>query len=219
MKIGVKMEASFWHARWKGNDIAFHQATANPFLVRYLHKLTLPKGARIFLPLCGKTLDISYLLAQGYRVVGAELSELAIQQLFAEFNVEPKVTEYSNLKSYSSNNVEIFVGDIFKLDEETLGEVDAVYDRAALVALPAAMREQYTHHIQTITQQAPQLLICFEYDQSVLNGPPFSVSHEEVQQHYAATYSLKLLETADVEGGLKGKCPAQEHIFLLKDKK
>lgn len=209
------MEASFWHDRWKGNEIAFHQTSANPFLVKYLQRLELSKAARCFLPLCGKTLDIAYLLTQGCRVAGAELSELAVQQLFNELNIEPKITKLANLKRYSADNIDIFVGDIFQISETQLGKVDAVYDRAALVALPETMREQYTSHLLTITQNAPQLLICFEYDQSLLNGPPFSVSHREVQQHYSSTYKLTLLETDDVSGGLKGKCPAQEHIYLL----
>ena len=98
-----------------------------------------------------------------------------------------------------------------------LGPVDAIYDRAALVALPKEMRDRYTEHLVQITENAPQLVIAYEYDQSVVNGPPFSVSQDEVRRHYTDSYNLTLLATADVPGGLKGKCSATEHVWLLKN--
>jgi thiopurine S-methyltransferase len=99
-----------------------------------------------------------------------------------------------------------------------LGPVDAVYDRAALVALPASMRDRYIAHLTSITAKAPQLLICYEYDQSAMEGPPFSITGEEVLRYYAATYDAKLLASAEVPGGLKGKCSAKEHVWLLRSR-
>src|SRR5271165_1270002 len=84
------------------------------------------------------------------------------------------------------------------------------------VALPETMRDRYTAHLMEITDQAPQLLITFNYDQRLLDGPPFSISDEEVGRRYQDSYDLKLLESADVPGGLKGKCPAKEKAWLLK---
>lgn len=107
------------------------------------------------------------------------------------------------------------MGDIFALSAEILGEVDAVYDRAALVALPETLRQQYTAHLIQLTHRAPQLLICYEYDQGVMSGPPFSVNDEEVKQHYAAPYHISLLDSVAVEGGLRGQCDAVEDVWLL----
>lgn len=185
-------------------------------LTKHFSKLGLRKGQRVFLPLCGKTLDIAWLLANGYDVMGAELIPLATQQLFAELGVQPTITDAGNLQCWSAENIDIFVGDIFALDAETLGHVDAVYDRAALVALPEDMRKQYAAHLMNITHKAPQLLICYEYDQMLQPGPPFSVDDKEVNGHYAASYSLTLLETTEIPGGLKGICPATEKAWLLK---
>lgn len=209
------MEADFWHQRWKDNEIAFHNSAAHPLLRRYFDTLSLSEHSRIFLPLCGKTLDIAWLLAQGHRVVGAELSELAIRQLFVELGVEPKVTKVGNALLYSAEAIDIFVGDIFELSAEMLGPVDAVYDRAALVALPEEMRNRYSEHLTSISCTAPQLLITFEYDQSLMEGPPFSVDGEEVGLRYGKNYDVSLLETATVAGGLKGKVAATERIWLL----
>ena len=96
-----------------------------------------------------------------------------------------------------------------------LGIIDAVYDRAALVALPTSMRNAYASHLIQITQAAPQLLITFEYDQRLIDGPPFSINEEEVRHHYAATYQLKPVERKEVAGGLKGKVTSVEAIWLL----
>lgn len=209
------MDASFWKDRWERNEIAFHEKQANRFLVKYFKELSLAKGSRVFVPLCGKTLDIAWLLAQGYRVAGAELSEIAVTQLFEGLGVVPKIADVGGVQRYRAQNMEIFVGDLFQVTREMLGPVDAIYDRAALVALPKDLRDRYTEHLVKISDNAPQLVIAYEYDQNVIGGPPFSVSNDEVRWHYNDSYDLTLLVSADVPGGLKGKCPAKEHVWLL----
>lgn len=209
------MDAQFWHDRWAKNEIGFHKSEANPFLVKYVHELALNKGNRVFLPLCGKTLDIPWLLSNGYRIAGSELSALAIDQLFSGLGVTPTITKNGRIAHYYANNIDIFVGDLFDVTRTMLGPVDAIYDRAALVALPDTIRSRYTAHLTDITNHAPQLLICYEYDQRAAEGPPFSISHEEVRRHYADQYQLTLLTSEEVPGGLKGKCAATEHVWLL----
>jgi thiopurine S-methyltransferase len=209
------MDREFWQKKWEKNEIAFHQREPNPLLVHHFDELALPDGSRLFLPLCGKTLDIHWLLARGHRVAGAELSQLAIDQLFAELGVKPTVAKVGALDCYSAPNIDVFVGDFFALAREQLGPVDAVYDRAALVALPAPMRARYVMHLVALTNRAPQLLIAYVYDQSLVDGPPFSVSDMEVRRHYDHHYGLHRLAAVDVAGGLKGRFPASEHVWLM----
>lgn len=209
------MDESFWHRKWERNEIAFHEGKANSWLVKHFGDLSLPKGSRVFLPLCGKSLDIHWLLTKGHRVAGAELSRIAIEQLFSELRIEPTITAAGEVSRYSSGNIDILVGDIFSLSRGVLGPVDAIYDRAALVALPASVRARYAAHLMELTDGAPQLLVTYEYDQRLVDGPPFSVSHQEVGRHYREGYDLQLLASADVEGGLKGKYAAAEHVWLL----
>jgi thiopurine S-methyltransferase len=206
----------FWQEKWQKREIAFHQAAANPLLVSWFDQLALAPGASVFLPLCGKSLDIHWLLAQGYRVVGAELSEMAVQELFAELGLTPDISGAGKLQLYLAEQLQVFVGDIFQLSESTLGAVAAIYDRAALVALPDEMRQRYAQHLITISQRAPQLVICFEYDQAQLPGPPFSVDSPEMHKLYSSVYNLNCLEKIDVPGGLKRKCQATEIGWLLK---
>lgn len=213
------MQHDFWHERWQSNQIGFHLPEANPLLVAHFASLNLKQGACVFLPLCGKTLDIAWLLAQDYQVAGAELSPIAIEDLFKSLNLTPTVTHLGEITHYSATDIDMFVGDVFKVTPAMLGHVDAVYDRAALVALPEPMRQAYTAHLMAMTKQAPQLLICFEYDQSIHAGPPFSITAEEVKQHYQSTYDLALLASVVMPDGLKGKYPATEHVWWLKPKR
>ncbi|MFI3118610.1 MAG: thiopurine S-methyltransferase [Methylococcaceae bacterium] len=212
------MEASFWHQKWERGDIAFHESEANLFLVEHFEKLNPAKGSRVFLPLCGKTRDIAWLLAHDYRVVGAELSELAVNELFKELGLEPEISKVEKLARYSAKDIDLLVGDIFDVSAEFLGPVNAIYDRAALVALPAGVREQYTSQLMNITDTAPQLLITYEYDQRLIAGPPFSVNADEVKRHYGATYQLNSVESKNVAGGLRGKVASTETAWLLQSR-
>ena len=209
------MDIDFWKQVWEEQDIGFHKGEPNPVLVAYLKDLGLEAGNRIFLPLCGKTLDIGWLLSIGYRVVGVEVSELAVKQLFQELKIEPTITESETFRHYVGTDIDIFVGDIFKLSSETLGSVDAIYDRAALVALPTEMRQIYCAHLVEITHTARQLLITFEYDQRLREGPPFSLDAVEINKHYHNNYHIALLESKAIPRKLKRPSISNENVWLL----
>lgn len=210
------MDRDFWLRRWQNNQIGFHEGAPNSLLMAHFAALGVPAGGRIFVPLCGKSHDMHWLSAQGFMVVGAELSRLAVEQYFAEAGLTPVVSLAGRLESFKAGGMRIFVGDIFDLDQDTLGLIDAVYDRAALVALPAPLRERYAAHVIALTGGAPQLLVTFEYDQTRQPGPPFSVAEPEVRAHFDATYRLDRAESREVPGGLKGVCPAQESAWLMR---
>lgn len=209
------MDAGFWHEKWEKGDIGFHEGKENPLLVAHFHELQLPVGSRVLLPLCGKSLDIVWLLARGYKVVGVELSEIAIKALFDAIGLEPVVVQVGTLLHYSARNIDVFVGDIFDLSSDFIGEVDAIYDRAALVALPAEVRVEYAAHLVKLTHAAPQLLISYEYDQSLLAGPPFSVVEGEIAQVYGREYRMRCVARQQLVGGLKGKVAAIEAVWRL----
>lgn len=210
------MNEKFWQDRWTNNQIAFHNPDSNPLLVRHFHTLAPQGNPRVFVPLCGKSLDLVWLDQQGCRVTGAELSELAVKQFFDELGVEPQVTAIGTLRRYEGKEIVILQGSFFDVTPEILGPVDLVYDRAALVALPRELRERYANDLIKLTGAATQLLICYEYDQNCAEGPPFSVEEAELRRLYEASFDLSLLERSDVEGGLKGKCPATEAVWRLR---
>ncbi len=209
------MEAGFWESKWASMELGFHMDKPNPSLTSHIKYLDLPENGRVFVPLCGKTLDIGWLLERGYRVAGVELVESAVQQLFAELRVDPVVKLSGRLIHYHAPAIDIFAGNIFELSAGQLGSVDAVYDRAALVALPPDMRVRYAQHLVQISHAARQLLVSFEYDQQLMPGPPFSVDTAEINELYAKNYNLQRIDAAPVPGGLKGQCEAVETVWLL----
>ena len=210
------MEHEFWHNKWKANEIGFHRAEPNSNLTEHLPKLNLKPGAKIFVPLCGKTLDIGYLLGCGFDVVAVELHENAVAQLFEELGVTPEVSDVGDLKKYRSDKVTVYAGDFFELGPEHLGAVDAIYDRAALVALPEAMRQRYAARLPELTSKAPQLLVTFDYDQSQYDGPPFSIPESAVLSLYDATYDCACQFRQQLPEGLKGQTEAWESVWLLR---
>lgn len=137
------MDRDYWLERWKKNEIGFHRSEINPYLVTYFRELNLRPGDHIFVPLCGKSLDMLWLLQQGYKVTGVELSTIACQNFFTENNLTYKLHKVDNFQQYFHNDqLQILCGDFFDLEPEKL-MVNAIYDRAALIALPPSLRERY----------------------------------------------------------------------------
>lgn len=209
------MDASFWHDKWARGEIGFHQPQVNPLLLQHYSALNLGSGKRIFVPLCGKTHDLGWLMNQGLSVVGAELSELAVNELFEELGLTPDIEQLDDVRRYRAAGIEVFVGDVFGLHAARLGKVDAVYDRAALVALPSEIRADYAQHLANITDCAPQLLLCFEYDQNAMNGPPFCVTEAEIRRCYGERMQLELLARTPMEGGFRGSIPCRDAVWKL----
>ena len=144
-----------------------------------------------------------------------ELSALAVDQLFQALDSTPQKQRTGNLVHYRAPNIDIWVGDLFDLSSSALDAVDAVYDRAALVALPEAMRKRYAAHLTALTDGARQLLVTFEYDQREHAGPPFSVSEKEVRQLYGEHYRLREIARKPIEGGFRGKLEAEIETWML----
>ena len=209
------MHPEFWHARWANNEIGFHLDAVQPLLVAHFARLSLAAGQRVLVPLCGKTRDIGWLLAQGVEVVGVELSRLAVEQLFADLGLTPAIEPAGAGECFRAPGLAVFVGDFFALRREQLGPVDAVYDRAALVALPPEMRSRYAGHLAALSERAPQLLITLAYDPALHAGPPFSLGAAEVGGLYDAAYRIDCLQSLGMADGLKGRFPATEHVWLL----
>ena len=195
------MQAKDWLDRWHQNRIGFHQGEVNASLRQYIDLFELNTRDRVFLPLCGKAHDIAWLAARGFEAIGIELSAIAIEAFFAEFKMQFRRYESDRFNVYESDNIILYQGDYFDLTANDLEGCKLVYDRAALIAIDADNRGRYSSQLKTLTSSScNMLLITLEYDQSVMSGPPFSVSTEEVSQHYSDQYQIQQLldnETVD----------------------
>lgn len=192
------MEASFWHDTWATQQIGFHLDRPNPILVR--HAALLGAKSRVLVPLCGKSHDLAWLAERGHEVVGVELSELAARAFFDEHELSPTESTLGPYKRFSSGAVQILCGDFFALERAHLGgSLSAVYDRAALVALPPPMRERYAKHLsELMPPRTPALLVTLEHTGSGEAGPPFSVTSAEVRARYEADFTVTELERNDI---------------------
>ncbi|MBA2924059.1 thiopurine S-methyltransferase [Pseudomonas sp. P7] len=195
------MEPKFWQERWARNQLGFHLPEVNPYLERHWPSLALAEGAKVLVPLCGKSLDLMWLATQGHRVLGVELSEQAVEAFFSEQSLTPRITQRGVFTVYQADLIEVWCGDFFALDAEVLADCTAVYDRAALIALPPLMRSQYTEQLNNMLRPGCQgLLITLDYDQTQKAGPPFAVTDEEVKVLLGAHWSLQVIEKQDILG-------------------
>jgi thiopurine S-methyltransferase len=192
------MQPEFWHKKWDSGQIGFHLPEVNPYLQRHW---AVPETARVLVPLCGKSLDLAWLAGRGHQVLGVELSEKAIEEFFSEHQVQPQISEKGAFKVYRSDAIELWCGDFFALTASDVADCTAIYDRAALIALPAPMRERYAAHLQRILpQDVHGLLITLDYDQAQISGPPFAVGDDEVQRLLGDVWQVQVLEEQDVLG-------------------
>lgn len=189
------MDRDFWLERWARGETGFHQSQPHAGLVRHWPSLRLARDARVFVPLAGKSPDLHWLAAQGHRVIGVELAGLAVRAFFEDAGLEAVSEPAGRFTRHRCGTLELLCGDVFDLDRGTLGEVAAVFDRAALVALPPELRTAYAAHLTGLTTAGTRtLLVTLEYDQSRMAGPPFSVHEPEVRALYGAQHRIGLLE-------------------------
>lgn len=180
------MDAHFWHERWQRGEIGFHKSRANPLLVRWWPQLALPSGSAVCVPLCGKSLDLLWLRDHGHSVTGVELSRSALEDFAQENQLALHWRREEPFDVAEGQGMQLFAGDFFAVQPEHIERVAAVYDRAALIALPPDMRARYVTHMLTILPASWQmLLVTLDYPQAERPGPPFSVPDAEVRALFA----------------------------------
>jgi thiopurine S-methyltransferase len=176
------MDPDFWRGRWAERQIGFHEGKPNNFLSRHNARLT----GRVLVPLCGKSEDLAYLAAHGHDVVGIELVESAVAEFFTDHKLIPTITRGTDVTVYACGGVTILCGDFFAIIRDLVGRIDSIYDRAAMIALPADLRRRYVHHLRELTPHAQRLLlVTLEYSNDRGIRPPFSIPDSEVRAQYA----------------------------------
>lgn len=193
------MHEEFWHSRWAEGRTGWHLSEVNDLLQRHWQALQLKPGARVLVPLCGRSLDMGWLESVGHDVVGVELSRLACTGYFADRGLVPQIRREGGFEVFSSGRVSLLCGDALAVSSHLLAQIDAVYDRAALIALPPAMRRRYLDRLYArLPPGCRGLLITIEYDQGEREGPPFAVDEGEVRQLFEPGWRVDVLERRDI---------------------
>ena len=211
-----------WLQRWRDQNIGWHHVEFNPHLLNHWHALRLPQGSLVLAPLCGKSRDMVWLAQQGYRIRGVELSPLAVETFFDEHRLQPEITRVEGFACWKAGPYELYCGDIFDLPQLDNSDVDAVYDRASLVALNPHQRRHYADMlIDLMPARSRILLVAMDYPQEEMNGPPYAVTEQEVRELFASRFKVQLLHTLDLlketqRYGERGVSRMLEQVYLLK---
>lgn len=216
------MHADFWQARWAQQQLGWHQDEINPYLQRFWSELSVAKHAQVFVPLCGKSLDMRWLHEQGHGVLGVELSNEALESFLIDQDLPVHSDIQSAFHRYQVDQYQLLCGDFFALSAEDMSAVGAVFDRASLVAFPPDMRARYATHLQAIVpKQAEILLVTMSYAQSDMQGPPFSVPEEEVHRLFADQFQIERMFSTDIleqepQFKARGLNALSEQVYHLK---
>lgn len=179
------MEAAFWHRCWERNSLGFHQETVHPFLDAHIKSKLSASDKRVFVPLCGKSLDMMW-LAERLDLVGNELSDIACRDFFTDNGIEYQHESVADFNRYYFENVSLYQGDFFKFSHEIASNFDVIYDRAAIIALPRSLQAHYAKHlISFIGDNTKLFLISLEFPEDELEGPPFPVFEQDIRQLFS----------------------------------
>ena len=210
---------NLWESRWQEDRIGFHLKEVNPYLMRFSDQLLHQNPDRVFVPLCGKTLDLCWLTTKTKKVTGVELVSKAVHDFFAENNIDYLIQEDETSHKFSSKSIDIYLSDFFNLNPEQTSSFKAIYDRASIVAIEKPERSKYVDHLISFLDPTGRiLLITLEYNQNQMEGPPYSVPAKEIERLFAPLGSLKLLETCDIIDDRfrnKGLTHLLENVFLI----
>ena len=229
---GFLMERAFWQQRWEQRQIGFHEGRPNALLER--HILRVAECKRVYVPLCGKAVDLAYLAGRGHEVLGSEVVREAVLELFKDLGLRAEETALGPFRRHAAveaptdrparGSIVVLEGDAFQLGlEHTGGAVDAIYDRAALVALDPKTRRAYADALTRVLRPSGFLfLIAFDYPQDMVDGPPWALPTTDVHALFADRFTIELLEETPTTGGPKfaaaGVPALTERAFLLQKK-
>ncbi|WP_417864156.1 thiopurine S-methyltransferase [Vreelandella venusta] len=188
-----------WRQRWQEGRIGFHLSDTHPALAQYWPTLNVTPGAKVLVPLCGKSLDMRWLADEGHPVLGIELAPEAIEQFLAQRNASVSRYTQAGFNVSRQGSVELWCGDFFHLHIKQAAEVGAFYDRASLIALPPATRERYAFHLaQLVPPGAKGLLVGLTHDDHNA-GPPYSVPNSEIEHLFMPNFRVELVENREVD--------------------
>lgn len=192
------MEQSFWHERWTEGRLGFHMGHPHPALDRHWSAFqSSADSRRVLVPLCGKSHDLLWLRERGHEVAGVEFIQKAIDDFVNENHLEATTQPTSFGSVTTAGTLRLVCADFYRLTPAEIGLADAVYDRAAFVAISPERRSEYAARLHALTRPGARLfLLSFVLDAP--GGPPFSIPEPELLDAFAPFFELKLRDEADI---------------------
>ena len=210
-----------WQQSWRDREIGFHQKTTNSHLIKFWPNLGLTASDRVVVPLCGKSLDLLWLAAQGHTVIGVELSPLAARAFFRENRIQASRRQVGEFVLWEHGRISILCGDFFQLCAADLGDIAAVFDRASLTALPDEIRADYLAHLRKILPVACKILLLTteEPEEGETQGQAFAVA-DEIASLYTSAFAIELSHVEsifedDPDPMIKQQIRVEQKVYIL----
>uniref|UniRef100_S4R8E2 thiopurine S-methyltransferase n=2 Tax=Petromyzon marinus TaxID=7757 RepID=S4R8E2_PETMA len=192
----------YWQGAWQRRQIGFHDPNVHEKLIKYLDAMRSGRAKlRVFLPLCGKAVDMKWLADLGHEVVGVEGVESAIVEFFSEQNVEfrrqtvPSLPDGELFQSLDGK-MSVYRCDFFNFTSAVAGRFDAMWDRGGLVAINASDRERFAAIMTDLMAPGCRYLLdTFNYNDLTFKGPPHYVPESEIRALYGERCDVELLES------------------------
>jgi thiopurine S-methyltransferase len=140
-----------------------------------------------------------WLANQGHEVIGVELSPVAVRAFFRENRMQPARRRAGKFTLWQHGRLSILCGDYFSLTKEDLGQIDTVYDRAALTALPEDIRGLYVAHLSMILPETTKVFLLTTEDAEEIETPgqAFGVA-EEIKTLFSEGFEIDLAHVESV---------------------
>ncbi|CAL8110762.1 unnamed protein product [Orchesella dallaii] len=207
-----KENLEYWENRYKKRNFEWHIEEVHPQLLKYLSKLTQleteetvegSKAKKFFVPLCGKTKDIPFLLKLGFEVFAVEAIDSVVQELINENNLELTFDEKRSIYHDKDEQLKIYCGDLFKCPIEEYGPFDCIWDRASFIALDYSFRPSYIDMMKRSVGYGSEngvhnfryLLQSVTYDKSNFAGPPRCVDAADIKEFFGLWADVTVLES------------------------
>lgn len=200
----TNMSVDDWGDRWNKSQTQFHMNRVHPMLEKHYNDLTGGKASsRIFLPLCGKSLDLKWLADKGHDVVGCEGVDLGCREFFEEQNIPYKAEPIKGVegvvyKATDGKKITLYRCDYFELTSKITGTFDCIWDRGSFVAIPTQRRQEYVNVTAPLLKKnGKYLLDCFLVDNNAFGGPPFNCKEDEVKKYFGSACTTRKIDTKD----------------------
>ncbi|XP_071529319.1 thiopurine S-methyltransferase-like [Panulirus ornatus] len=196
MSVAGRIET--WTQKWATGRTLWHKNDVNYALLHHETLLLRSPGLRVFVPLCGKSVDLKWFYDKGHTVVGVEGVEQAAVEFFSEHSLNYKTEQLTWAKLYKTNDdrLNIYCCDMFKVDIATLGKFDVVWDRGSLVAIYEEDRKSYVSILKSLlASDFRYLLSVTQYTPNEnFSGPPRNIPTELIEELFGEICKLKILE-------------------------
>lgn len=185
--MSLEENRQFWEQAWADGRTRFHGEGPNPNLLTHAPKV-FSSAQRLLVPLCGKSHDLIWLVGRGHGVVGVELARQPLDELINEHQLEGAWEQ--NQFQVKGQRFSLYHQDFFHHE----GRYEGIYDRACYVALTSELRERMAkRYYDLLAPQGKILLLTLKHEQE--SGPPFSISDEEIEEHFSNGFEIKVLAT------------------------